>query len=135
MLNGAPKPEEVLGNFCDFLGDACLVAHNISFDTKFLNHELSLIGKERLSNIVMFDTLQMARQLLPELSRHSLLAVAHFLDVGDSQEHRAMSDVVLTYNVFVKLLEFADRKDINTMDTLFSLCGYPREPLASRRRR
>lgn len=45
MLNHAPSCDEVMSEFVDFIGDANLVAHNASFDKRFLDAELDLIGK------------------------------------------------------------------------------------------
>ena len=39
MLVGAPKIEEVLPKFLDFIGDRVLVAHNSDFDTGFIRAE------------------------------------------------------------------------------------------------
>jgi len=39
MLNGEPKPDEVLPEFYKFIAGSILVAHNASFDIGFLRHE------------------------------------------------------------------------------------------------
>jgi DNA polymerase-3 subunit alpha (Gram-positive type) len=124
MLKDAPAFDEVLPSFLDFIGDACLVAHNIKFDLGFLSHELSRMRGGNISNTKTLDTLKMARGLLPGLPRYSLLSIAHSLDVGDRQEHRAMADVELTFKVFIKLLEAADRQDIFKIDSLINCYGH-----------
>lgn len=45
MLRTAPPCHEVMDAFADFIGDANLVAHNASFDQRFLDAELADIGR------------------------------------------------------------------------------------------
>ena len=123
MLIGAPRAAEILPRFLKFTKGACLVGHNIGFDLGFLNHELCLMGLDLDSNISILDTLRMARGLLPAQGSYSLLMVARTLGIAKEQKHRAMSDVRLTYEVFLRLLDFAQEKSINTINTLLRLFG------------
>lgn len=41
MLNGEPKPDEVLPEFYKFIGGSILVAHNAAFDIGFLRNEFA----------------------------------------------------------------------------------------------
>ena len=61
MLATAPSIKEVMGELRDFIGTHELVAHNASFDKKFLEHELKLIGKDL--NQPMACSLLLARRL------------------------------------------------------------------------
>ena len=45
MLADAPSCEEVMHKFADFIGDYNLVAHNASFDKRFLDAELARISR------------------------------------------------------------------------------------------
>ena len=48
MLEDAPENEEVISDLVDFIGEAKhLVAHNASFDKKFLYSELDYAGIDR----------------------------------------------------------------------------------------
>jgi len=46
MVAAAPPCEEVMEQFSEFMGQYPLVAHNASFDRKFLDLELGFIGKQ-----------------------------------------------------------------------------------------
>ncbi|MBT7866366.1 MAG: 3'-5' exonuclease, partial [Opitutales bacterium] len=47
MLYSARPCGEVMRRFSDFIGDFNLVAHNASFDQRFLDAELEMISEER----------------------------------------------------------------------------------------
>ena len=121
MLIGAPKSREILPRFLEFMGDAALVGHNISFDLGFLCHELSLIGMRLKDKTIIIDTLKMARNLLPHLGRYPLWLIADSLGVHMDQEHRAMADVHLTFKVFYKLIKTMGEKDINEIGVLSNI--------------
>ncbi len=122
MLEDAPRAEEVWPEFLKFISGSCLIAHNVRFDLSFLLHELGLL-KLNLPASHFLDTVRLARYLLPELRRYSLMSLAHFLEVGRVQEHRAMSDVEITFEVFRALLAMADRRDLCTQEDLLRVSG------------
>jgi len=122
MLKTAPRADEILPEFLKFINQGCLIGHNVRFDLGFLTNELSLAGL-MLEATHFLDTVRLARRVLPELRRYSLFNLAHALGVGRAQEHRAMSDVELTYDVFRNLLNVADRQDICTVEELIDVCG------------
>lgn len=112
---GAPKIEEVLPDFIDFIGDAILVAHNASFDLRHLYENMKKLHISR--NFSAIDTLNLARYHYPELKRFNLRAVSKYFKVDLKRHHRAESDSEATAEVFIKML--TDRlKTISTLDQL-----------------
>lgn len=102
--NGKPAIE-VLPSFMEFIGDSIIVGHNImNFDVPFLNNNLQKIGKSSLNNMLI-DTLIMARKLLPGLPNHKLGTVATHFNVDYAGAHRAMRDVEINRQVFLKMLD------------------------------
>lgn len=102
--NGKPALE-VLPSFMEFIGDSIIVGHNImNFDVPFLNNNLQKIGKSSLNNMLI-DTLIMARKLLPGLPNHKLGTVATHFNVDYAGAHRAMRDVEINRQVFLKMLD------------------------------
>lgn len=128
MLSTAPKAKEVLPEFLNFLGNDYLVGHNLNFDLGFLNKELSLAGYPYLEDYPTIDTIKMARKLIPYIRSYSLESIGSFLKVGTPQQHRALDDVKLTLEVFLKLLEFAHKQGINDVESLSKMFGlkYPK---------
>ncbi len=121
MLKDAPAIEIVLPKFLDFIAGSCLCSYNAGFDLSFLNNELKLIGFPVINNIVVFDALTMAKKLMPALPRYALWFVAQKLGVELKQEHRALSDVEMTWEVFTKLKIICAQKGITNFADFFKL--------------
>ena len=104
MLDGEPKPDEVLPEFYKFIAGSILVAHNASFDIGFLRHEFALLGMS-LNNRSLC-TLKMSRKLYPHLPNHKLETVSRYL-LGKSceqmQMHRALDDAKLAGMIWLEM--------------------------------
>jgi DNA polymerase-3 subunit epsilon len=100
--------EVVLPCLLEFLGDAVLVAHNASFDTRFLQAALQAHAYPRLDSKVVC-TARLARVLLPrdEVPNVRLATLAHYLRAGTQPCHRAFTDARATVDVLHALLERA----------------------------
>ena len=124
MLKDAPRIEAIMPEFLDFIKGSGLCSYNAEFDLNFLNNELKLIGLPAINNIVVFDVLAMARILMPNLTRYSLWFVAQRLEVKSVQQHRALSDVEMTREVFTKLKIIAQEKGINDLDSFSNFFAF-----------
>lgn len=104
MVKNAPRIEEELPKFLDFIGstDAIIVGHNVSFDINFLFTECELSGLPHFSNNFI-DTLRIARKLLPQLKHHRLADIVNYYGLSYDGAHRAMVDCELTKAIFEKL--------------------------------
>jgi DNA polymerase-3 subunit epsilon len=100
--------EVVLPCLLEFLGDAVLVAHNASFDTRFLRAALQAHAYPRLESSVVC-TARLARVLLPrdEVPNVKLATLARYLRAGTQPCHRAFTDAKATVDVLHALLERA----------------------------
>ncbi len=112
MVSSAPNIQQVLPKFLDFIGGGCLVAHNAKFDLDFLCHELAMIGRRLRPATPAWDTLKMAKELLPQINNYQLFYIAHFLGVKVEETHRALADARLTADVFLRLLPLAREKQL-----------------------
>jgi len=90
MLKGAPQLKEALGAFLEFAGDRPLVAHNAEFDIGFIREGCRKVGYA--FDPTYIDTLILAQNLLPELSKYKLDIVAEHLKLPAFQHHRASDD-------------------------------------------
>lgn len=99
----APKFQDIAQKIADFIQDDMLVAHNGSFDAGFLEKEFSNCGIKK--NLLYFDTLQLARKAYPKLENHKLETLVAFLNLAESQSHRALDDAEQTWKLFQAIYE------------------------------
>jgi len=104
MLGKAPSATEVMENFAKFIGSYPLVAHNASFDQKFLVSELAHIGKRRLLNFGC--TLLIARRIYPEALNYKLETLIRHKNLSVSgQFHRALADAEMAASLWLKEID------------------------------
>lgn len=106
FLSDKPKFSEIADEFLAFIGsDSSLVAHNASFDMKFLNAELGWIGKAPLSADRVVDTLLIAKKKFPG-ARVNLNELCKRFGVDNSARtvHGALLDSELLAEVYLELL-------------------------------
>ena len=112
----APPIVEVLEKFKLFLGDAVFVAHDVKFDYKFISLSLKKFGFSALLNRSLCS-LGLAERTLQSY-RYGLSYLNEYYELHpDATHHRAMSDVMTTYKLFVKSLENLDPK-VKTVEEL-----------------
>ncbi len=125
MLAGAPTMDKVMPKFLEFIAGSCLCSYNAGFDLAFLNNELKASAGEFPAATPVVDMLRMAKRLLPGLECYALWFVAERLGIKTAQQHRALSDVELTLEVFNKLKEILRDKEIFDFRNFLSLFALP----------
>jgi len=104
MVQAAPSCEEVMERFADFIGDYPLVAHNASFDRKFLDSEFEFIGKSR--NSEMACSMLSARRVYPDAPNHKLGTLVRYCEIyTDGIFHRALADAEMTGNLWIVMID------------------------------
>ena len=104
MLRTAPSCEEVMSDFADFIQDSSLVAHNASFDKRFLDAELDLIGKGYSGEFAC--SMLVARRLVQDSPTHKLGDLVRFLNIdNDGVFHRALADSEMTAKLWLAMLQ------------------------------
>ena len=105
FLSTQKKFSDVVEVFLNFIENKKLVIHNAEFDLSHLNNELALLGKERLDNKNVVDTLALARDKFPG-SPTSLDALCKRYRVDNSKrtQHTALIDCDLLAKVYINLL-------------------------------
>ncbi|MDN3617640.1 PolC-type DNA polymerase III [Vibrio gallaecicus] len=104
MLRTAPSCDEVMSEFADFIQDSCLVAHNASFDKRFLDAELDLIGKGYSGEFAC--SMLIARRLVQDSPTHKLGDLVRFLNIdNDGVFHRALADSEMTAKLWLAMLQ------------------------------
>ncbi|MDO5400160.1 MAG: PolC-type DNA polymerase III [Eubacteriales bacterium] len=117
MLVGAPKIEEALPKFLEFIGSRVLVAHNSDFDTGFIRAECQRLGYAY--NYTAADTLILSQNLLPHLNKFKLNIVSDALNLPDFNHHRAGDDAMTCGLIMTKLMAMLEEDhDIHTLQTI-----------------
>lgn len=113
-VSKAPCELEGIQKFCEHIGrqvldgNVCIVAHNATFDIKFLLYALSRAGIN--ASLYFADTLYLCRANMGnEMSNHKLSTVANHLGVLQYDAHHASDDARVCGEVFIKLAEIQQK--------------------------
>ncbi len=106
FLSKKKKFSEVVDEFLNFIENKRLVIHNAEFDLSHLNNELTLLGKKKLSNVNVIDTLILARDKFPGSSISlDALCKRYRIDNSKRTQHTALIDCDLLAKVYINLLD------------------------------
>ena len=105
FLSKQKKFSEIVDDFLKFIEGKNLIIHNAEFDLGHLNNELSLVGKKKISNVIV-DTLELARSKFPG-SSSSLDALCKRYRIDNSRrvQHTALIDCDLLAKVYINLID------------------------------
>ena len=106
FLSSQKKFLDVVDEFLKFIENKKLVIHNAEFDLSHINNELELLGKKKLNNENVVDTLVLARDKFPG-SPISLDALCKRYKIDNSKrsQHTALIDCDLLAKVYINLLD------------------------------
>ncbi|KGA99109.1 DNA polymerase III subunit epsilon [Alkalihalobacillus alcalophilus ATCC 27647 = CGMCC 1.3604] len=113
----APLFSELIPFLLPMLENADFVAHNVLFDYSFLKHELEAHGYELNTNH-QYDTVELARILLPSEESYKLGHLAEQLGFEHERPHQADSDAEVTGELFLLLLEKLNALPTSTLEHL-----------------
>ena len=142
-LQDKPVFKDIAQNFLSFISEKpngidknVLVAHNASFDIKFLNHELKIAGFKNLLSLEVIDTLEIARRKFPNQKATLDMLCEKFgisLTERRKEGHGALLDAKILADIFIKLMESNQGLDINK-DNNIDFIGFRKrkEPLQAR---
>ena len=105
FLSKQKKFKQVVNEFLDFINGKRLIIHNAEFDLAHLNHELKILGMDKIENQIT-DTLILAREKFPG-SSISLDALCKRFRIDNSKrvQHTALIDCDLLAKVYINLID------------------------------
>ena len=119
MLKNARPCKEVMHKFADFISGYNLVAHNASFDKRFLDAELEKISRKYSGQFVC--SMLVARRIYQEAPNHKLGTLVKYVDIPtDGVFHRALYDSQMTANLWLAMLDHIG-KHYNKVSIPFTL--------------
>jgi DNA polymerase III subunit epsilon len=118
MIRKAPPAADVMKALAMFIGDLPLVAHNASFDSKFLDAEWLRIRQSRSREFAC--SMLLARRVYPQAPNHKLGTLVSYLGLpAAGRYHRALADAEMTAHLLIRM-----ESDIMQQ---FSLSAVPHE--------
>jgi len=109
MLREAPPCTEVMARFAEFIGQHNLVAHNASFDQRFLDAEFELLTEQQRSHGYASSfacSMLIARRLYQQAPNHKLGGLVEYKKIPtDGVFHRALADSEMTAKLWLTMLE------------------------------
>lgn len=104
MLATADSCETVMNRFADFIADDNLIAHNASFDKRFLDAELARISRQYSGEFSC--SLLLSRRVFQDAPSHKLGQLVEYARIpSEGGYHRALYDSEMTAKVWMAMLE------------------------------
>ena len=107
ITNKFLSDKKYFNDHCDellrFIDNDPLIIHNADFDVGFINNELSLLGRSKLSNPIV-DTVSLARKVLnTRVANLDYLCRRFKVDLSERNLHGALLDSRLLAEVYLEL--------------------------------
>jgi len=103
MLAVAPSCTKVMTDFCDFIGESNLLAHNAAFDSRFLEAEFSRLNRQVLGEFTC--SLLLSRRIYQDAPNHKLGTLINYKNIAvDGSFHRALFDAEMTAELWLVML-------------------------------
>jgi DNA polymerase-3 subunit epsilon len=104
MLRDAPVCREVMAEFSEFIEGFDLVAHNASFDRRFLEAELQQIQQGYTGEFAC--SMLASRRVYPDAPSHKLGTLVEYKCLPCSGTfHRALADAEMTAHLWLRMLD------------------------------
>lgn len=119
MVKTAPKFYEVARKIVEITQDMVFVAHNVSFDYKFIQEEFNRLGYDYQRKTMC--TVRMGRKYLPGFKSYSLGILCNELGISINGRHRASGDALATVKLFEMILARKAQKESKQSSTQLRL--------------
>ncbi|PCJ19753.1 MAG: DNA polymerase III subunit epsilon [Gammaproteobacteria bacterium] len=104
MLEDAEPCSTVMNRFADYIGDDNLLAHNASFDRRFLDAELERISRDYRGEFAC--SLLVSRRVFQDAPNHKLGTLIDYTNIPtDGTFHRALFDAEMTAKLWLKIID------------------------------
>jgi DNA polymerase-3 subunit epsilon len=109
MVRSAPRFYEVARKVVEMTIDTVFVAHNVSFDYKFIQEEFNRLGYDYQRKTMC--TVRMGRKYLPGHRSYSLGKLCDELGISINGRHRAAGDALATVKLFEIIMDRKTQKE------------------------
>lgn len=130
MLKKAPPCKEVMRDFAEFILGYDLVAHNASFDKRFLDAELKRIRCKYSGEFAC--SMLVARRLYQSAPNHRLETLVRLNRIAVNGDfHRALSDAEMTADLWLSMLAKVSKQSGNDQIPFIVMQKLAKMPKAS----
>lgn len=98
----APTFETVWPDIMEFIGTNPVVVHDAKNERKAILSNIAYYDLT-LDNLVLFDTLKLAKSVLPENEKYNISSLSEFLKLPKLVAHDALADAQETAQLFMEL--------------------------------
>jgi DNA polymerase-3 subunit epsilon len=109
MVQSAPKFYEIARKIVEMTHDRIFVAHNVSFDYRFIQEEFKRLGYDFQRKTMC--TVKLGRKYIPGHQSYSLGKLCNQLEIKIEGRHRAAGDALATVKLFEIILAQKALKD------------------------
>ena len=102
MVKNAPRFFEIARKIVEITQDKIFVAHNVSFDYRFIQEEFIRLGYDYQRKTMC--TVRMGRKFIPGYKSYSLGKLCDELNISINGRHRAAGDALATVKLFEMIL-------------------------------
>ena len=111
FLSNKDTFDKIADEFLNFIKEKKIIIHNASFDLGFLDGELTSIKKEKVNKKFVIDSLEVARNKFPGVSKSLDALCRKFnIDLSRRAKHNALLDCELLREVYINLLDVREPK-------------------------
>ncbi|NTW70256.1 MAG: 3'-5' exonuclease [Chlorobiaceae bacterium] len=131
MLKGQPCCEEVMAEFSEFIAGRNIVAHNASFDRRFLDFELKRAKRAYEGSCCC--SLLVSRRIYQDSPNHKLQTLVSHAGIRQTGVfHRALADAEMTAQLWISMIErirrqygiaviyFDQLRELSSVDKLYT---------------
>ena len=97
----APEIEDVLMELNALSQGATVIAHNASFDKRFIRHYLEACNIEYVPT-EWIDSIVIFKKAFPQMFNYKLATLIKYFGLADKEDHRALSDARHTLTILQK---------------------------------
>jgi DNA polymerase III epsilon subunit-like protein len=112
QLASQPFISQVLPGLLDEIRVLPLMGHNVGFDIRMLNAAAEFIGIPGLEPSGIIDTKDLSIDRFPGASSHTLEDLIERVGIDESQQHRALSDVIQDFRCYLAMQKMTEAKPI-----------------------
>lgn len=109
MVREAPKFYEIARSIVEMTQDKVFVAHNVSFDYRFVQEEFKRLGYDYQRQTMC--TVRLGRKFIPGHRSYSLGNICGELGIEINGRHRAAGDAFATTKLFELIMEKKRQKE------------------------